>query len=61
MKIKIFKTLQEFIDYRNMIVSKAHRRTKVFGDNRHNYYWLRLKYIDTQYPEYSGLGVITFK
>jgi hypothetical protein len=60
MKYKVY-TFQEFIAYRNMIVSKAKRRTELFKDNKHNYYWLRLADIDKQYPEFKALGVIQIK
>ncbi len=60
MKVKVF-TYQEYINYRNMIVRKAHRRTELFNDKGHNYYWIRLHEIDSQYPEFKKLGVITLK
>lgn len=54
-------TLQEYISYRNMILSKAKRRTEVFGDKGYNYYWIRLKLIDEQYPEFHKFGIIQLK
>ena len=55
------RTLQEYIEYRNMIWDKAHARSNTFHDFKQNYYWLRLIEIDNQYPEFKGMGKITIK
>lgn len=54
-------TFQEYIAYRNKTLLRANARTKVFKDNDNNYYWLRLKEIDNQYPEFKGLGQVKLK
>lgn len=55
------RTLKEGIAYRNTILLRAEARTRTFQDNGNNYYWLRLKEIDQQYPEFKGLGQIKLK
>lgn len=58
-------TLKELIEYRNKIFIRAQARTKTFNDNYENYYWYRLKEIDSilsnNMNEIKGLGVITLK
>jgi hypothetical protein len=56
-----FNTLHDFILYRNKMLIRAKARTLKFKDNKKNYYWYRLDYINSLYPEYSKLGVITLK
>ncbi len=55
------KTFEEYIEYRNMIITKANNRTAKFNDHKQNYYWLRLQEIDAQYPEFKALGRIELK
>lgn len=54
-------TLQQFIEYRNMIHMKAINRTKTFKDKEENYYWYRLKDIDNQFPAFKAIGNIKLK
>lgn len=58
-------TLEQLIDYRNKIFTRAQARSKNFKDNNENYYWYRLKEIDSilsnNVNEIKGLGVITLK
>lgn len=64
-------TLEQLIEYRNIIFTRAQARSKAFKDNNENYYWYRLKEIDkalasnsilsNNVNEIKGLGVITLK
>lgn len=47
-------TLQEYIEYRNKVVTRA--RAVGFAKNR--YYAIRLQQLDDQYPEFSKIGVV---
>jgi hypothetical protein len=55
------RTLQEYIEYRNMIIERGTARSNKFHDFHQNYYWLRLIEIDNQYPEFKGLGIVRLK
>jgi hypothetical protein len=52
------RTLEQLIEYRNEIVLKAAIRSK---DPGYNYYSLRLKEIDQQFPQFKGMGRIVLK
>lgn len=52
------RTLEELIEYRNEIVSKAERRSLY---QPLNYYVLRLQEIDQQFPQFKGIGRIRLK
>lgn len=52
------RTLEELIEYRNEIVSKAERRSLY---QPLNYYVLRLQEIDQQFPQFKGMGRIKLK
>lgn len=47
-------TLQEYIEYRNKVVTRA----RAVGFNKSRYYAIRLEQLDSQYPEFKKLGVI---
>lgn len=65
MKHKRF-SYEEFIDYRNKIVLRLHARNRVFTKSKQDkfkeqYYEIRLKQINEQYPEFSKFGQIKLK
>lgn len=55
------KSFQEYIAYRNELLLKRDQRILTFGDLCLNYYHYRLIEIDSQYPEFKGLGKIILK
>lgn len=60
-KPKVFRSLEEYVDYRNKIVTRAISRTEKFQDERNNYYWKRLRDMDDAYPQFRAIGKITIK
>lgn len=56
-------TFEEFIAYRNKIITRMNARNKHFKkiDNQDSYYEIRLKEINDMYPEFNKLGHITLK
>lgn len=54
-------TLKEYIVYRNKIVSRLRARVSHFGNPEKNYYFIRLKQLDEQYPDFRQFGVINLK
>ncbi len=40
-------TIPELISYRNKMLTRARARTRSFEDNNDNYYWTRIKEIDS--------------
>lgn len=56
--------LKHFIEYRNMIISKRDARLKhglVSPTGQQDYYTIRLKEINKQFPELKSIGKIKFK
>lgn len=56
--------LQEFIDYRNMIITRLHARNKNFKKDNpldKTYYEIQLDYINEMFPEFAKLGHIELK
>lgn len=53
-------TLQEYIDYRNKLVTRRDARARHFPE-KVTYYTARLEILDRQYPEFRGIGHIQLK
>lgn len=50
-------TLEQFIEYRNKLVTRREARHKNFPEKT-TYYDLRLKKLDKQFPQFKGIGKI---
>lgn len=53
-------TLNQFIDYRNKLVTRREARHKHFPE-KVTYYDLRIQQLDNQFPQFKGLGKIVKK
>lgn len=53
-------TLNQFIEYRNKLVTRREARHKHFPEKT-TYYDLRLEQLDKKFPEFKGLGKINKK
>ena len=58
---KIIYTYQEFIAYRNRIILRMGARRRNFPNDPVNYYEIRLRELNDQYPEFSKFGKIELK
>lgn len=56
-----FKSIKEFIIYRNKIITRLRSRSLHFGNNDNNYYYYRLQELNSLYPEYKDFGIIRLK
>lgn len=59
-KVKII-TLEQYIEYRNKIVTRQRSRKKHFASTKKSYYDIRLEQLDEAYPQFSKLGIINLK
>lgn len=59
-------TLDQYIAYRNMLITRREARIKHFGykdwnDKHVNYYTSRIEMLDQAYPQFKGLGHVILK
>lgn len=59
-------TLEQYIEYRNKLVTRRDARLRVFGNKsftgKHkDYYSIKLQILDDQYPQFKGLGKVHLK
>lgn len=57
------RTLQQFIEYRNMLIKRRDSRLKhgLLPLNKDDYYTIRLIELDQQFPQFKGIGRIKLK
>lgn len=52
---------EEYIAYRNKILTRRDARRRAFPKDPASYYDIRIRELDSAYPEYTGLGKIQLK
>lgn len=56
-----FETIEEYVEYRNIVFIRAKTAQANFRANESRYYWKRLRDMDYVYPQFKGMGIVQLK
>lgn len=57
------RTFEQYIEYRNTLVTRrdARKRSGLLPKNSEDYYTIRIREIDSQYPQFKAMGHVKLK